>query len=239
MEQALALTPFEAARTGADSLSRFDLLYLGSEFCQNLLPSAGDVVRLEKKSGKRVAVVTPFCNESGLASVEKMAAAVLRERPSLEVVANDMGVIAKLSAKWKQRVKISLGRVLVSGAAGKWFDLNIPSLQFLYANFPVCGVETDSVRCLTPIRAARKINISYHLPLRYLAFTRYCPFARENTGRCGHKCEDRFQLLKNPNLACPHIIARNNAYFMPGEKPPLRNIDRIVLAGGKLSCSIG
>ena len=99
MEKALALNPPELRRTGAAGLKGFGLLYLGDEFCEQLLPAADDLERAEKLFSGRTVLVTPLLSDAAIDRAERLLRAFSSAKKRLEVVVNDLGLLHLLRAR--------------------------------------------------------------------------------------------------------------------------------------------
>lgn len=226
-ETAVALTPLDlAAARGV----RAGLVYLGSEFCENLLPKPAQFRKAAAPPGRRVVLVTPFLTEPSLKAVERL----IQSRPAgsgrLELVANDLGLVRLAAKKYRGRVALSLGRVL----AGLLRNSPDDFIERFIAEHGVERVEADR-----PDIAARwarfGLPVSFHAPYAAAGLTRFCPWERRWTGgRCRFSCRRGPRALKSRLLPEPLYLS-TAGYFTAGEKPGGRNIDRLVYdPAGKL-----
>ncbi|HNW43993.1 MAG TPA: hypothetical protein PKI19_05770 [Elusimicrobiales bacterium] len=104
-------------------LDRFDWVYTGAEFCENLLETgmAADAARLQAK-GKKVCLVTPLLSEKGIESLASIFAGLMKlhrdgrlDPARFEVTVNDFGAL-ELAAREKLPFKLNLGRQLYYNA---------------------------------------------------------------------------------------------------------------------------
>ncbi|MBN1869429.1 MAG: hypothetical protein JW847_02480 [Candidatus Omnitrophica bacterium] len=95
---------------------KYQRVYWGVEFCQNLIPSLEDTqkaLELTRRAGMGFTLVCPFVTESGIKRLDRILAWLKRERVCCEVVVNDWGVLELLNTDYKKRFEIALGRLLV------------------------------------------------------------------------------------------------------------------------------
>jgi len=110
-----ALIAARGARLAAD-LKNFDSVYIGAEFCENLLPAPAELARQVKfflRLGKKIRVLTPLLTDSGLkrfAGCLKVLAPLARNG-KVEVTVNDLGAAA-LARRTAPGMPLSLGRLL-------------------------------------------------------------------------------------------------------------------------------
>ncbi len=112
----------------------FNWVYLGPEFCENLLETAvcAELVRFQKL-GKKVCLLTPLLTDKGaasLAAIFRELARLLRtgrlDAGRLEITINDFGALA-LAARAKLPVKLGAGRQFAYNV----FEQNSGSLSLL------------------------------------------------------------------------------------------------------------
>ncbi len=93
---------------------QYNRIYFGTEFCQNLIPTAKDLKKVLQFSGKNAlqfTFVTPFVTAKGLTGLERLLGILKTKQKKCEVVVNDWGVLELLSRKYKN-FKPALGRLL-------------------------------------------------------------------------------------------------------------------------------
>lgn len=201
-----------------------DLFYLGSEFCQNLLPTPAQFKKARALAGRPVALTTPLLTGNALAAVE----AVLRAHPAgkdkLEVVANDLGLIHLAARKYAGKVTLSLGRVL----AGFLKSSPDPFLEKFFREHGINRVETDRPDLVRRFSRLPGLCFSYHAPYACAGVTRFCPWERLWTGeRCGYSCRRGARKLQS-RLLPETLYLVSAGYFTAGEKPGGGRIDRLV-----------
>ncbi|MCM2266998.1 MAG: hypothetical protein NDI60_04405 [Elusimicrobiales bacterium] len=225
MENAISLSVSELPGLRPAALKGYDRVYIGSEFCQNKLPSAAAFLRLEKLFKGPVTLATPLLTDGGLdqalALIKKLAAAK-RKKP-LEVVVNDWGLLRLL--KKNKLVRPVLGRLLMWEIG----EMDKPFLNAFCREYRVAGVETDSAEVLAKLKGVSG-PVHFHYPFGFKSVTRYCSYIRDfNSSACALECGPLFVRLSSKAIPEP-IYMQGNAYFIPNK--PLRNplIKRLIKA---------
>ena len=201
-----------------------DWIYLGSEFCPNLLPSAAEFSRALAAYPGRIALATPFLTDRGLSRVAEL----LRRVPAgagLPLIVNDAGLLSLAAARFAARVELAAGRILADILAAS------PDayLARYFAEHGVRRVETDSPQTLARYARFPALACTRHVPRAYAAVTRFCPWEREWVGRaCGRSCEGKIRRLESRRL--PRALALSGCGYFTEAQPRLddRRIDRVV-----------
>ncbi|OGR51613.1 MAG: hypothetical protein A2049_09925 [Elusimicrobia bacterium GWA2_62_23] len=223
IERALQLSAPALRAAAPGAFKKAGLLYLGDEFCQNLVPSPEDFALALAKFPGRVALVTPLLTDAAFDSVEEIIKAQSSPRRRLEVVVNDLGLLHTLKTRYARRVLVSLGRVFAhrvkvmprSFAAGFLKKHNVKR------------VELDDP-ALLPRFEGLGLKVSFHTPFRYVSVTRFCPWERHWPAGCGYACEGRVKELEHPRLPAP-LLLKGQAYGLKTGAPPRHPaIDRLV-----------
>ena len=223
MEKAIALTPPQLRRIKPEALRGCDIVYLGSEFCQNLLPTAEDMVFAAEKFKKRVVLSTSLMTGEKLAECERLIKKLLRRgRPAVSV--NDMGLLYLLDEKYKGRAEISLGRLVTTD----FIRLYKPYASHFCRSYGVKMMETDEEEMLESCLPDGGCAVAFHYPLRLASMTRFCPFAEGKSGSCGHACDGKTIRLRSPKLRESCLVLKNNAYFFPGKISRSKIISRLI-----------
>lgn len=222
-EKALLLSAPALRAAGPPALAGVKTLYLGDEFCQNLVPSPEDFsAALGKFSGK-VVLVTPLLTDAALDSVEEIIKEHASPRRRLEVVVNDLGLLHTVRKRYADRVAVSLGRVF--GHRVKVMPRAFMA-KFL-KDHGVRRVDLDDP-ALLPRFSGLGLKFSFHHPFRYLSVTRFCPWERHWPAACGLACENRVRKLEHPRLPSA-LLLKGQAYGVRTGRPPLSpDIDRLV-----------
>lgn len=96
--------------------SRFNRIYFGVEFCQNLIPSlsaVNKILRFIKANTRQISLVTPFVTDVGLSKLISIFRYLKNNVINCEIIVNDWGVLEVLSNKFRNNFRISLGRLLI------------------------------------------------------------------------------------------------------------------------------
>lgn len=225
MENAISLSVPDLAGLKPAALKGCDRAYLGSEFCQNKLPSAAAFLALEKSFGGPVTLVTPLLTDAGLdraaALVKKLSAS--RRRGPLEVVVNDWGLLRLL--KRNKAAAPVLGRLLVWEIGEMQKDF----LNGFCREYRVAGVETDNAEVLKKLKGV-SVPVHFHHPFRFRSVTRFCSLIRDfNSAACAQECGSAFVKLTHPGIP-EAIYMQGNAYFVPNRPLKDRMVKRLVRA---------
>lgn len=222
MEKAAVLDSLAIRKAGRPFIKRHDCIYVGSEFCQNILPKMAEVESLYDKGARKVAILTSFMVQDGLLRAQDSLSAILEKYKNLEIVVNDFGLLSYLNEFYPESAK-SIGRPL----SIDFLRMDNSCRARFFRKHGITGLETDEVHMLQNIPAGSGLKINLHYPYRFVAMTRLCPFAGRITPDCGHKCYGRILRLKVPGCAST-LLAKNNAYFVKYKPGAVPNVDRIV-----------
>ena len=216
-ERAIALTPPEARAASPSLLRKYDRVYIGSSFCQNLLPEAEDLRRLRAAGARAVTLATPLLTGEGLARAAALVRAALRDERRLEVSVNDLGLLELLRRRYAGRVIPLLGRPV-----SRDFARMAPAfLRGFFRHYGIKMLETDEEN-IGGILPAAGLRLAFHYPYCCLAFTRLCPQPGAARRRpCGPGTE-----LLGP--AGEKLTLRGNAYFIGNKPPRLAAVRRLV-----------
>ncbi len=222
-EKALQLSAPAFRAAPARARRGLDLLYLGDEFCQNLVPSPDDFACAVDAFGGRVVLVTPLLTDAAFDSVEEIVEAHASPRRPLELVVNDLGLLHAARARWARSVRPSLGRVFMH-------RVKVMPRGFARGFLKEHGVrrvELDDP-ALLPRFEGFGLKYSFHTPFRYLSVTRFCPWERRWQGPCGYACLGAVRKLEHPRLPAP-LLLKGQAYGVRTGRPPRHPaIDRLV-----------
>ena len=223
MEKALSLTPPQITQTDSRDWDRYDLLYLGNAFCQNLLPSFEQFEWLRRRSGKQISLATSLVTNDGLQAAASLIDKIAGVQEGTEIVVNDIGMLSWLNLHFSGRIKIVLGRVLNRDFA----FLPLDFLRDFLKRHNICGVETDVPLLAEHWGRHLRVKLSFHYPLRWAAMTRVCPHTGTISSGCGHPCRGRSLTLCSPHCSAP-LLLRGNAYFTLNDLPHEEYIARAV-----------
>ncbi len=221
LEKAIQLTPFD--RISPTELKKFDRVYIGSNFCSNLIPKISDIIRLKDLGVKNITVSTPFLTDNDFNKTIKLIKESLKIISKIEISANDIGLIDKI-----KEIK-GLDILLARPISHDWLRMNPKSLKKFLKRFRIKYVETDEEYMVKRFKDA-KINFSFHYPLEYLSMSRICPFERKiNDALCEYRCLNKNIVELKETGRKDVIYLKNNAYFKKNIPVKTKNIKRTVL----------
>jgi len=205
--------------------AKADFVYLGSEFCQNLLPGPAEFGRALKAFGKPVVLVTPFLTDSLFGNIEAILRKYADKKNKLEIVANDLGLIHLAAKKYPLVTKLSLGRLL-----GDFLKTATDAfLQKFFSEHGISGIEADSPELLRRYSRLQNLSFTYHIPYAHMAVTRYCPWENHWTGeKCRYTCLGKSKKLDEKRLRRPLRLVNCGYFIEDGKIPKSGRIDRIV-----------
>lgn len=248
-ERAVLVPAFAPELAGASGPC--DRIYLGSETCEELIPTAQQVRRIsETAEGRAITLVTPPCTDEGLERIGRLLGSLPDD---MEVIFNDWGVLDLLGGGFRP----VLGRLLLTVRRGfrraglerlsaemlsfvRHSNLASPELQAFLLEIGVRRVELDNVVQGLELRLDGAIRASLYVPYVYVASGRKCLFHRIATGSdetyrsgsgCGRPCRD---LSLWGGLADPleRVLISENAHYYENALVPedlaALNVDRIV-----------
>lgn len=244
MEQSLFIAKTENLKYFDPGYTR---IYFGVEFCERLLPGAGDLKRVLDFAGEKgldFTFVTPYVTERGLGKLESLLEVLAETRPDSEVVFNDYGVLRLLHNSFPGLEPV-LGRLLNRTKRGPrlmtvidrlpettvaYFrdtNLNVPALNEFYRKQGVKRVELDNLLQGIGFTLERWQG-SLYLPYAYVTTTRFClanacddPEKETRIGifPCQRECQKYTFYLRNPVM--PVVLERKgNTIFFRNDRVP-------------------
>lgn len=235
----------------------FQVLYIGNEFCERLLPEPTEVREIlnwcKDKKVKPV-LITPFLTNEGIKKTRDILDTINGNSSSFEIVINDWGLLEAINS-CSAGLKIWIGRMITSRYRNVLIyntfrylsyllfkeRVRIPGLFFDFLESRnVTGIEFNSPyyliynykECLK-----RKFKIAIHIPYMYLTATRYCSsldgysgYFRDSIISCKKECLEYSGILHHRNLLGT-VLSKGNAYFKKVSPGPLKNsliIDRVI-----------
>ncbi|MCX5792305.1 MAG: hypothetical protein NTY45_08860 [Elusimicrobia bacterium] len=234
-----------AARGGGKEIpALFEWVYLGPEFCENLLETGvcAEMVHFQKL-GKKVCLLTPLLTERGIASLTAIFREVSRlllagrlDAERLEITVNDFGAL-ELAAAEKLPVKLSAGRQFTYNV----FEQNKGSLSVLsrraldfFLGLGVRRYEVSAAGTMPRTNFRERdcgfkpegFNFTLHYPYLNLTTTRTCLVGlRDIQPRdsvrgidCGRECRACAFKVDHPWVK-EKLLIRGNTVFMefPGK----------------------
>ena len=100
--------------------SRYARLYYGQEFCERLIPSARDLIKVlsfVKKRRVSFSLVTPYLTDSGLKKLIPLLVLLKNRKIYCEIVINDWGVLNLINRQYPNLSPV-LGRLLTKQKRG-------------------------------------------------------------------------------------------------------------------------
>ena len=95
MEKAIFVTILKNAKK-LSSLKEYERLYLGNEFCENLIPSIKEVketIKFCNENNLKFTFVTPYITNKSIELLKDIFIIISKEKPSSEIVINDYGIL--------------------------------------------------------------------------------------------------------------------------------------------------
>ncbi|HAH31633.1 MAG TPA: hypothetical protein DCL44_04900 [Elusimicrobia bacterium] len=226
MELAVLLTPEEARAAGPGLFKRYSRAYVGSGFCQNLLPEARDIGMLHSKGAKTITLATPLFTGAGLKKFEKILKAVLETEKRIEVSVNDLGLLALLRRRYRARVTPLLGRPV----SHDYLRMEPSFLKRFLRYYGVKYLESDENSMVRNLPASSKLAVSFHYPLACLAMSRFCPHEGRMDDSCARSCA--VGPVKLEDACGEQLILKNGAYFAGNTPCRHKAVKRLVYAPG-------
>jgi hypothetical protein len=224
MEKSISLTPWELSRAEPGALRGYASVYLGSEFCENKLPSLADLKKLRALHKGAVVVETSLLSNRGLRAAAALVKALSAEKKKFEIVVNDWGLLRLLKKDFSRFAVPLIGRLISWEIA----EMDKKFLNAFCAEYKVRAIEADSPETLKRLEGL-KIPVNFHYPLRFVSVTRFCPHTKAfNSAPCARACKGETLKLTNPAALPEPIYRRGNAYFAASRLPRHKSIARLV-----------
>lgn len=203
-------------------LEKFSVVCVGSEFCPLLLPSASQLSFLHSDRARTVVLYTSFFTGAGLSSAKKKISSILSIFPKIEIMLNDLGLLAWLNSKYPN-VRKGVARPLSVEFMRMAYG---PLLSFMKKN-RLSSIETDEANMTLNFPPSRPFKIYFRSGLKFAAMSRYCAHTRKLSSSCCKECSGKFDSLSVPG-SDSKLISFKNAYFTEGENTKRVNCERIV-----------
>jgi len=223
MERAVSITPPEVGGLSEKDIGHYDRVYLGSEFCQNLIPSEDEVRELKDKGVKELTVLTPLLPTVRLRSFLKLFDRILGLYPGAELSLGDLGLMRAVNRAYGGTVPLLLARPV----SADFIRMDERFLRRFFAANNLRMLETDEADRVAAFRG-RGIKFSFHYPFKYLAMTRFCPF--EKAGGCSRACAGRKIKIRQTAPYRGSFFLKNNFYFSENREMPPKGVARTVFA---------
>lgn len=246
MERALFIAKTKNLNYFTASLER---LYFGTEFCERLVPSSGDLQQvMECVRERRIgfSLVTPYVTGAGLKGWQKIIEMVAEELPHSEIIFNDWGLY-RVARKISGSLEPVLGRLLTKIKRGprlmnvidrlppdarRYFqstNLSVPAYRSFLRDKGIKRAELDHpLQDLELEDTGAGMHLSLYIPFVYVTTTRFCLTAScdipEMKGMigifpCKKECQKYTFTLDNPVMTTT-LIRKGNTIFFKNEKIP-------------------
>lgn len=243
MEWALLISDIESyhslmSKYGGNLINNFDFtrIYYGNEFCQNHIPTPGELSNVMKSISlnKSFTLVTPYITQSYLNKLTEALEGLCSINPQNEVVVNDWGVLYLVRKNFPSLNPV-LGRLLnkslrdpraaknqinnISGGENSYRSsiLAGPYIRKLLLNYGVKRVELDYLlQGLDPGLGRLGCQLSLYLPYGCITTGRICFF-----GSWGLKAGDKF---KTSNPYCSRACKNFYLQMIDPSNPAYNNV---------------
>lgn len=237
--------------------SKYNRLYFGNEFCQQLMPeeeTLNEVLEFVLERGVGFSFVTPFLTNIGIRKVNPLLSLLRDKLPQAEVVINDWGLLRIIKRAYPQ-FNLALGRLLTKQKRGpRILNLmgKVPKSMIehfrmsstdtnIFTNFlinqGIKRIELDNL--LQGIERSSQIKASLYHPFAYVTTTRYC-LSNPNTfnngfqraiNPCNFECQRYTSKLRHKSMPVDLLLKGNTQFFENKNIPTdleKMNIDRLV-----------
>jgi hypothetical protein len=222
-ERAVSITPPELGELTGKVLAGYDRVYLGSEFCQHLLPSLDEVRALKDKGVEELTVLTPLLTTAQLRSFLKLFGRILKLFPGAELSLGDLGLLRAVNRAYGGAVPLLLARPV----SADFIRMDERFLERFFDENNLRLLETDEPDRIAAFRG-RGVMFSFHYPFKYLSMTRLCPFVKG--GVCTRACAGKTLTIRQTAPYSGSFLLKNNAYFSADGALPPSGIARTVFA---------
>lgn len=206
---------------------RFARVYVGNEFCENLIPSLSRVTGFQSfcaREGLGLSLLTPYVTDAGIEKLKPLLEGLATAGEGVEVVVNDWGVLRLVHREYPV-LKPVLGRLMhrvlrdpriagvfamivpgeVKRALREVTSLTVPTFARILRQYGVSMVECDALLQgidFPPDDGQRAIGVSVHVPYGFTTTGRSCLIGswrlpRREKFAPGHRC----------SLECQELLA--------------------------------
>lgn len=208
MEKTISITPSQLTNINKTVLAKYHSVYIGSEFCENKLPSIKDIEILNKTFNKEnIIITTPILSQKKLLLLKDTLTYLYNNNLIKGVVINDWGLLEFVRNNLKN-LDISIGRFIT------WeiYEMNEKFKNIFFKKYNIKSIEVDNNIVLNKWTGKTKYNM--HYPLRALSLTRYCSYIKDFTSsNCNQECEKiGYTVIKNQNNT--KLILFSTSYFV-------------------------
>ncbi len=223
---------------------KFSRIYIGDEFCFNLMPSKDEIRRYSDFCTKNclgLTLQTPPIDQSQLKAVNELLDKLvsLPSELRIEVVINDWGMVDEMK---KRGIASGLGRLLarqekgprIKNIVNKISGHQLKALKQVPAEFEIEYLKKGNISRIeldNPLHGVAYeggLPASLHLPFVHLSTRMECPFS----GNCKKQCLKKKRLLSHPQFPVD-LIQRGNSFFYKNKDTSSVEsgaIDRLVIS---------
>lgn len=235
---------------------KFDFLYFGNEFCENLIPTIADFQNAATwclKYNIKLVFVTPYTSEFGLEQLKELLNYIKINAQETEIVFNDWGVYHYCKSQGFS--KLILGRLLnklerdvrigqLKKNDSEFYDyLRTPSIL---SNYMCKYLKDENIERIEFDNVFQGINYKYfsnqhkyslYYPYLYLTTSRLCPNNNhyyQNKDICKKDCYNRVFVINTEN-SMQLLYVRGRTVFLKNEKLDPNYVsyfDRIIIQKG-------
>lgn len=205
-----------------EDIKNYDIIYLGSEFCQNLMPTEYEIIKSLNCGFKKIVLFVPFLTQEHFKKYSKFIKLVLEKfNEKIEISTSDLGIIDYMNRKFPSAVK-NISRPL----SIEFVRMKDEILKKIMKELKINAVETDE-----KIFANKLIScgIKFHIHTSYgfVALQRHCLFIKKISDNCLNICLNQEIKLKVP-YSKHFTYARNNVYLKKIKNENIKTPDRII-----------
>lgn len=201
---------------------RYDIVYVGSEFCQNLLPSEEQIREVVGLEFKKIVIFIPFLTQPKFKECVQLITKVAKKYSGIiEVSTSDFGILTFLNRKFPQIPK-NISRPL----SFEFVRMKDEILKETVRNLKINAIETDEEIFIKKL-IDNDIKVHFHVKFAFVAMQRHCAFRGEITSNCNRLCVSKEMKLTIPEARYV-IITRNNVYLKKIQPKSYRGISRLI-----------
>ena len=256
MEYAIYFSKIDKLK--ACDLDKYERVYFGNEFCDQLIPSIAkfeDALSFVKKMEKRISFVTCYVSEHNIKKYHPLIELLAKNAPDSEVIINDLGllriclqnnltpVLGRLLVKQKRDPRIA--KFIGSLSPREKLHMQQAGLNKYFIDFlkrkNINRIELDNLLQNIDINELQDSGFSFalYVPYGYITTTRLCLFRnknKEDSGRldlmpCNRECARGPVKLHNKRLKEILFMKGNTIFFKNTSEDLLRHnskIDRVI-----------
>jgi hypothetical protein len=223
MEKALHISRSLKLPPIAPASARRTTNIVGSQYCQNQLPSLMELASLRRGHAGAISLATSLLTDAGLARLKRFLARAVKNRLFSELIVNDWGLCEFIRST--SGYSVSAGQLFVEELS----RMDPAWARRFCAAHRIASAEADNQDLAKRIVKNLALRISYHVPYRLKAVTTFCPFERHFRANCSFSCERGGPgRLFNKHVGYG-LHLRQKAYFVKGTTTvPHRGFWRIV-----------